>query len=87
MEKKWTELKLPAVFFMDHYERCEEGEIRLLRQGPRTVRALLDDAALDDLKSDADHYAGEFGPDGIEDGGRLIESEKRTVKSLERQLT
>jgi hypothetical protein len=67
-------LSLPAIFWRDHYDRCSDHEgVRVIVQdNGRRVIVELDDAALADLKSDAEYYS-----DGVDFCG-----EKAAYRSL-----
>lgn len=78
-------LTIPGIFWRDHLERCEDhpGERRTLYNGYKRAIVELDDEAVDDLKSDAEHYS-----DGVDDCDRsLVLSARSMVKSLARQLS
>jgi hypothetical protein len=83
-------LRVPAIFWNDHFDRCAEhpGLREILGCNERFVRIRLDDEALADLESDASYYS-----DGVDFCGEktayrpLIMSARATVRALARQNT
>jgi hypothetical protein len=81
-------LTLPGIFWRDHYDRCSDhdGERIVIRDNGRRAIVELDNQALADLKSDAEHYS-----DGVDFCGEkaayrsLINSARATVRALARQ--
>lgn len=88
-EKRIAELKatlpvrVPAAFFSDHEERECEPFCEPVKRTRQHVWLRPDDPGLDELLSDARHYADEWGPDAIGDGGGLKRSAAATVKAIE----
>ena len=78
-------MKVPAYFFGDHYDRSLPTPVVLRRLG-RCVEIADDDPAIRELLDDARYYADPLGPDGIDDGGKLIRSAKATVRAIEAAL-
>lgn len=80
-------LTLPRIFYDDHVERdCLPGEV--VKMGIRLVTIRCDDKTLEDLYSDAKHYAsltaGEGSDYDMEPEYRgLIRSAKATLKRIE----
>lgn len=84
-------LTVPGIFWRDHYDRCgdEEGQRRevILDRGGALVIVELNDEALDDLRSDANHY----GNGGLDFAGEtaayrsLIRSAQATLRAIDRQ--
>lgn len=52
--------RLPAMFWDDHDDRDLPAGM-LLRRNARSVWVDLDQAAIDDLRSDAEHYVDPYG--------------------------
>ncbi len=86
MEMTMRRLILPGIFWRDHYDRCSDhdGERVIIRDDGRRAVVELDDAALADLKSDAEYYA-----DGVDFCGEkaayrsLIRSARATLRVIE----
>jgi hypothetical protein len=76
---------LPPRFYWDHTERDlpEEGVSRRISDTKTSVTVELDQAAYDDLLSDARHYSKGIAYDMGEPG--LASSARATVRALERQ--
>jgi hypothetical protein len=81
-------LTIPATFWWDHYDRCAEhdGTRTIVKEHARTVVVELDADAFGDLKSDAEYYADPWGPDAIDDGGKLKRSAVATVRAIQKQV-
>jgi hypothetical protein len=78
-------LTLPRAFWEDHFDRCADhpGKREEIKTNARTVIVELDAEALDDLRSDADHYGD---ANGWESWLRpLIRSAQMTKQAIERQ--
>lgn len=79
-------LWLPGRFWMDHADRCGV-DAALERHSGQSVYVELTDEQLDNLKSDAAHYANDMsGEDWGRDeyGKAIIASAKRTVAAIAR---
>lgn len=76
-------VRVPAKFFSDHEDRECEPFCEPVKSTKRFVWLRLDDPGLDELLSDARHYADEWGPDEIGDGGGLKRSAAATVRAIE----
>lgn len=82
-------LIVPGIFWRDHYDRCgdHDGNRVIIDDTGRRAIVELDDEALANLKSDADHYS-----DGVDFAGEraayraLIESAKATLRAIARQM-
>lgn len=73
-------VKLPAVFWRDHYER-DLPSGRLLKETRSEVTIEATDAELAEILHDAEHYADKYGPDGEGLSG-LKASARATIKRL-----
>ena len=76
---KYVELRLPARFYDDHAARDLPSGV-VVKRLAREVDVRLDREALDDLRSDAEHYATTTGLDPDLLG--LAQSAKATVRRL-----
>lgn len=76
-------VRVPAKFFDDHEERECEPFCEPVKRSSRYVWLLPSDPGLDELLSDAKHYADEWGPDEVGDDGGLKRSAAATVKAIE----
>lgn len=76
-------IRIPAAFFRDHEDRECEPFCEPVKRTRQHVWLRRDDPGLDELLSDARHYADEWGPDAIGDGGGLKRSAVATVKAIE----
>ncbi len=71
-------IPLPGYFINDSLESdCDVGDYR-------DGRLTADSAQLAELRSRAEHYASEHGPDAIGDGGVLVRSAKALIKAMDR---
>lgn len=79
-------IKLPAMFYEDHEGReLPSGDV--LKRGKRLVTVQCDDETLDEIESDAKHYAsmtaGESSNCDMDESYRgLVGSAKTTVKRI-----
>jgi len=73
---------IPRTFWIDHADRCGDhaGFRELVAEMGTRVIVDLDAVALANLKSDAEYYASEDGPDRI--GGGLRASARATLRAL-----
>ena len=74
-------IKLPAYFYQDHLGRGLDTPVN---HSPSWDKVIIDinDPAVGELIDDAAYYADQFGPDAIEDGGRLVRSAVALLKVL-----
>jgi hypothetical protein len=80
-------LWVPATFWLDHADRCGVDPISE-RQCGQQFEVILTDEQLENLRSDAQHYAQDMGGEewGREPYGlSIINSAKRTVAALDKQ--
>ena len=80
--KEITVLKVPAIFWDDHFSRDLDSTSVEISRNKLTVTLEMNADAIYELYSDADYYAtamGEWGDRSV------INSAKSTVKSLDRQ--
>jgi putative aminopeptidase FrvX len=76
-------LWVPRLFWDDHADRCcdHPGMRRELVRLASRIKVELDKDALDDLKSDAEYYAGNGAPDW-HDGAAIRRSAKKCRAAL-----
>ena len=67
-------IKIPTYFYNDHLCRGLDT--------PVNIATNSNDPAVEELVDDAAYYADQFGPDAIEDGGRLVRSAVALLKIL-----
>ena len=80
-------IRLPAVFWIDHADRCPPvngEEWQELRRTTRTITVELNRAAFENLLSDAEYYSSRWGPDDCP--RRIIESARRSYAILNRRI-
>jgi len=84
--KKLTVVKVPAIFWDDHFSRDLDFTSVEVSRNKKTVTLQMTDEALDELISDADYWAGDhwYGEEK-RDNLRIINSARSTIKSLHRQ--
>lgn len=78
-------VRVPRYFFEDHETRLLPTP-DVVRSGARWVDVIAEGYGFEDLVDDALHYASPYGPDAIDDGGKLVRSAKATVRAVDRAL-
>lgn len=74
-------IKIPEYFYWDHAGRDLETPTN---HNPSWEKVIIDtdDEAVAELVDDAAYYADQWGPDAIEDGGKLVRSAIALLKVL-----
>ena len=80
-------IKIPTYFYNDHLCRGLDTPVNIATGAMGTdfwkkVEINSNDPAVEELVDDAAYYADQFGPDAIEDGGRLVRSAVALLKIL-----
>lgn len=83
---KRLEVRVPSKFWDDHKSRdCSPSAI-IVKSTKRATVVLLDEAALDDLTSDAKYYADENTADGDRMLIAMAASARATLRAIEKAV-
>lgn len=74
-------IKIPDYFYWDHQGRALDTPVNHHASWDKVIID-INDTAVEELVDDAAYYADEFGPDAIEDGGKLKRSAIALLKVL-----
>ena len=80
------EVVLPAKFYRDHLNRDCGTTGRIVKENQKLITASLDEAAWDDLFSDADFYISMIGSEDYEGNEDIVASAVRTMERLKKAV-